>query len=425
MTVRPPPPPPPLPPLDGGATPLPSFDEALPSFDAGTPLPAAAVGPALPAGGGLPTSRPPPPLPSPPALRSTPPPPPLPRIPSVPPSMPPPAPALSPPATPAPRAPSAPPLSPAPASAPTQPLATGSSAPPGARVGGSTPAPAPPKPARSSAPPQPRRGVPVWLAILAFGLGAAVGLLIAPRGVAGRGARPVTADSAATASSARSTRSAATAPAKRTVEELASAGDEDALATLNGVSPADLTLVQSLALSRGEVASRLAELAAIGEKLKANPEAADDPATLRELLKLARDPQTTIPAQELIAAQGRASTTDLLFEIWTGVTTRDPTTILAERLVLSNAVRKHASPALAVALALRDVQDCEEATALIAKAAEVGDRRSVRALVRLNSNRGCGDGAREDCFPCLRTVEARRALATAAANAQRRDPPRF
>jgi len=267
--------------------------------------------------------------------------------------------------------------------------------------------------------------VPVWLTILAFGLGAALGLFLAPRGGAERGARPVAAGSAATVPSARSAGSAATPPAKRTVEELASAGDEDALATLNGISPADLTIEQSLALSRGEVASRLAELSTIEKKLKANPEAADDPATLRELLKLARDPQTTLPAQELIATQGRASTTDLLFEIWTGVPTRDPTTILAERLVLSRAVRRHASPALAVALALRDVQDCEEATALIAKAAEVGDRRSVRALVRLNSNRGCGEGAREDCFPCLRSAEARRALATATANAQRRDPPRF
>ncbi len=261
---------------------------------------------------------------------------------------------------------------------------------------------------------------------MAFGLGALVGIVIASRGSGGRAAQSAAARSAVAATSApRPAASVAASPAKRTVEELATTGDEDARATLNGITPADLTVEQSFALSRGEIAARLTELAALGDKLKASPDLADDPATLRALLKLARDPHTAIPTLELIVAQERERTTDLLFEIWTGVPSRDTATILAERLVLSAEVRKHASPALAIALALRDVQDCEEAAALVAKASEVGDRRSVRALVRLNGKRGCGDGAREDCFPCLRTVEARRALATAAANAQRRDPPQF
>jgi len=355
---------------------------------------------------------------------SIPPPPPLPGptpLPAVP---------TPPPATPAPRPPSTPPAAapslPSLSSGPTQPLLSASSAPPATPAASAAPEKrSSSRPAPASGAPPPRRGLPAWVAIVAFGLGAALGILIASRGSAGRAAQPAAARSAATPSEPRPAASATAAPEPRSVEQRATAGDEDALATLNGITPANLTVEQSFALSRGEIAARLSELTALGEKLKASPDLADDPATLSALLKFARDPQTAIPALELIAAQRRERTTDLLFEIWTGVPNRDTATTLAERLVLSTAVREHASPALAIALALRDVQDCAAATELVAKAAEVGDRRSVRALVRLNGKRGCGDGAREDCFPCLRTVEARRALATAAANAQRRDPPQF
>lgn len=214
-------------------------------------------------------------------------------------------------------------------------------------------------------------------------------------------------------------------PPEPTLEERAARGDADARATLGAIAPAELTLAQSVALARGDTAARQAELTVLGERLKAEPALVDRPETLAELLAFARDPVTTVAAQELIAAQERPTTTDLLYEIWTGVPGRTPATLLAERLLLSKAVRAHASPALAVALELREVEDCAGAERLVARASEVGDRRAVRGLQRLVLKKDCGDNGREYCFPCFRTVEGRRAIGAAIGTLQRRAPPKF
>lgn len=277
-----------------------------------------------------------------------------------------------------------------------------------------------------------RRGVPVWALLFTTVAAAGAGVAVPYPG------RPVAAwfeqlmpapsvlpSVSAPPPSASAEPPPPPPPPELTVEERAARGDADARTTLDAIAPIELTVAQSVALARGAAAAQEAELAALGERLKADPSLADQPETLAKLLAFARDPVTTVAAQELIAGQQRPATTDLLFELWTGVPGRTPVTILAERLVLSKAVRAHASPALTVALELREVDDCEGAERLVATAGEVGDRRAIRGLQRLVTKKDCGESGRDFCFPCYRTPEGRRTIGAAITTLQRRDAPKF
>ncbi len=284
-------------------------------------------------------------------------------------------------------------------------------------------------------PPVRRRGVPVWLFLFTTAAAAGGGIAAPYAGlpVGDWLGQPAPTPVALASTSAPSASVSAEPPPppppppppELTVAERAARGDADARATLDAIAPVELTVAQSIALARGDAAVREAELAALGERLKADPTLADQPETLAKLLAFARDPVTTVAAQELIAAQERPTTTDVLFELWTGVPGRTPATVLAERLVLSKAVRAHASPALAVALDLREVDDCKGAEPLVATAGEVGDRRAIRGLQRLVTKKDCGESGRDYCFPCYRTPEGRRAIGAAITALQRRQAPKF
>ncbi len=82
-------------------------------------------------------------------------------------------------------------------------------------------------------------------------------------------------------------------------------------------------------------------------------------------------------------------------------------------------VRAHASPAAAVALALRDARSCEACRSLLDDARDHGDERCLPHLRPLTNTRGCGFLGTGDCWRCLRgdkkldeavkAIEARRA----------------
>ncbi len=311
------------------------------------------------------------------------------------------------------------------------------------------PEPASPPPSPSAAsraptiytrrpPPAPKRN-PLGLiagAVLLLGAGVVGGLAIPNQmldGIVPEGWLPeATADTAsvppaasASASTAPSAKPEADAEPELSREELAAAGNQDAIKELEAIADTKRTPVQNAALARGEVAHRLAELEKLGKLLAKNPDLADDEGTMVTLLEYARDPHTTFAAQELIASLKNSAAVDLLFEIWTGVRDRTPATVLAERLVTSEAVRQHASPALAVTLELREVESCEEVMPLIERVGEVGDARAIRSLAKLTTRRDCGDSGAEECFACLKERENRKTLAAAALAAQKREPPKF
>jgi hypothetical protein len=80
-------------------------------------------------------------------------------------------------------------------------------------------------------------------------------------------------------------------------------------------------------------------------------------------------------------------------------------------------VRRSASAAALIAQDLRAAEQCDAKHALLKKAAELGDRRTLEQLRRLTLRRNCGPLGLVDCWPCLRqdaalpqaiaTIEAR------------------
>jgi hypothetical protein len=65
-------------------------------------------------------------------------------------------------------------------------------------------------------------------------------------------------------------------------------------------------------------------------------------------------------------------------------------------------VRAHASPATLITLDLRIATRCETKRALLSRAAQHGDQRTLQLLKPLTITRGCGTLKLGDCWPCMR-----------------------
>lgn len=243
--------------------------------------------------------------------------------------------------------------------------------------------------------------VPSWMlpagaaliaAVLGTLLTAAVLLLVLP-------ATP--APSPASSSPAGPWMHAADAPAL----DPAAAGDVEAMKRIEDKSPAERTVDETIALATGRAVQKRAALGALADELRQNPELADDPDVSKRLREAAQDQDTTRDALRIIASLPAPRSLDLLYELWVGTRERTPTTMLAEALVYTKELRGKASPALAVALDLREATTCEQVQPILPRAVEHGDRRSIRLLGKLMIRHGCGPNKASDCYECLRSED--------------------
>jgi hypothetical protein len=178
------------------------------------------------------------------------------------------------------------------------------------------------------------------------------------------------------------------------------------LAALEHKKTGELGTEETLALATGKAAKALSSARSLADRLAADPGLAKDPAVLAELQTFAAGPETGRVALAAMARLPGPLSADLLYEVWTGTAEKSESTELARALLLGKDVRPKASPALAVALALREAETCEENLKLLAKATELGDKRSLAPIARLGRRTGCGPTKRDDCFACLREGDA-------------------
>jgi hypothetical protein len=188
----------------------------------------------------------------------------------------------------------------------------------------------------------------------------------------------------------------------RTFLERAAAGEPTALSTLEQKKPKELGTDEALALARGKVARDVAAARKLRERLAADPGLAKDKKVIADLLRFAHGRETSDDALAAMAAVPGPLSADLVYEVWTGTAERSEATELARAILLGKDVRPKASPALAVALELREATTCEESQALLEKAIEHGDKRALVPINRLARKTGCGPNKRQDCYPCLR-----------------------
>ncbi len=206
-------------------------------------------------------------------------------------------------------------------------------------------------------------------------------------------------------------------PSKRlraSIDELA-AGNSKGIPGLLPLSeryPEDPEVLRPLFFAFASRATGLADAMSIAERLlKVAPEDARDP-DLRYLVKRgATSPgDASRIAFGLMTEQMGTTGPDLLYDLFV---TEPKVARQAEQLLSDVTVRARFSPALAVAFDLRRANGCAARLPLLARAAALGDRRSIAILSPLSagSKRGCGRWKRSPCSPAC-PEEARAYLQT-------------
>lgn len=203
-------------------------------------------------------------------------------------------------------------------------------------------------------------------------------------------------------------RTAAVGSRNRVAEPVASAPAMPpavSITELEAKPPGSLSARELVLLADARSERERGAASALRQKVEANPALASDSNVQNELLRFANDDRTARDALAAMAALEPPVGADLLYEVWTRTPERSDTTELARALLYSADLRPKTSPALAVALALRAAESCEQYRAILPEALKLGDRRAVHLLTKLNVKRGCGPKKNEDCFACLRAAK--------------------
>ena len=207
----------------------------------------------------------------------------------------------------------------------------------------------------------------------------------------------------------------------------AASGNPEALAEVEGRPDEGRVVAEWVALARGRMATgRLREgIEAYDRALAVDPSLAADRSLLAQIREAAKHEEAGAAALRLAATRLGADGADLLYDVWVATKAKTKITALAKQLVYSADVRQNATPALSVALKLREAEDCEEFKRLLGEVTLSGDRRVVRILAQLQAKTGCGKGMREDCYGCLRDDETEETLRNALATARNKSAPTF
>jgi hypothetical protein len=181
----------------------------------------------------------------------------------------------------------------------------------------------------------------------------------------------------------------AVAPAAEAAPPPVVAGDnasaERAAVALSGRDPASLSVDEILLLNESRVERKRSDAQALSQKLQAQPELAKDASIQAKLMRFAADPDTAADALVTMARAPAPVGPDLLYAVWLSRSSAPGTAELARSLLDSREVRPAASPALAVALALREADTCDAVRAALARTQIDGDDRAMPALVELSS----------------------------------------
>jgi hypothetical protein len=184
--------------------------------------------------------------------------------------------------------------------------------------------------------------------------------------------------------------------------ERAAQGDDAAVKELSAKPVADLNVEEAISLSMGQSAQDVRAARALRDRVDHDPGLIKDAEVLSALRRYTDDPETARDALAAMANVPGPISPDLIYEVWTATASRTTATDLARSLIYSKEVRAKASPALAIALSLRDAETCEQNRDLLPKITTDGDKRAYHLLSKLTRKYGCGPNKRADCYACLR-----------------------
>jgi hypothetical protein len=131
-----------------------------------------------------------------------------------------------------------------------------------------------------------------------------------------------------------------------------------------------------------------------------NPKVATDPELLRIVeAAVEADAASLDAALALIDGPFGPAIVDVLID---GITKAGATKNRFQKVLARPEVRARASPAAAVTLELREAKSCDVRRALLPRAREVGDARTLATIEVYKRTRGCGILGAFDCYTCMR-----------------------
>ena len=283
---------------------------------------------------------------------------------------------------------------------------------------------------RSSLPPpigKAFKGVPglAILAGLALALLGLVGVLVAGLVSSGGTEQPLPQaqssalpDASAVNSTARTPAPPAAAPATLS-DQLKQAESEGlvALEALAKANPNDGSVLLALAQGRANAKKYAEAVNAVSAALEVDPELNVSKKVASLLFATAQSKSGRERTFQLLEGPMGSRGADIVYDIAVHPTIKPQVKARAEKYLGSEAFERASSPELNIAVALLHADRCEQKYALLLRAKNVGDSRSLRHLEPLVKTNGCGAGGKQDCNPCMR-ADSRLADAIAAVKAR-------
>jgi hypothetical protein len=159
--------------------------------------------------------------------------------------------------------------------------------------------------------------------------------------------------------------------------------------------------LERAAMAGGDISGALSEATLW---LESDPGAAESLALATDLRTIALGSTNPDAATTLLQTMGSVGV-DALYDLAYGYAA-NPATSRARKQLAVPAIIARASPPLAVTLALREARTCDKKKALLQRARELGDVRTLAVLREYQPTRGCGFLGRKDCWGCLHRDES-------------------
>ncbi|MCA9631026.1 MAG: protein kinase [Myxococcales bacterium] len=187
-------------------------------------------------------------------------------------------------------------------------------------------------------------------------------------------------------------------------EEIVSARKDgvEALEKLGKTYPEDTSVMLELARAYALKERRVDAVDVIEKAIQKNPDARKDPGVASTLWVAAQDDESQDRAFALLEGPMGAKGADIIYDLVTTDGVKHKVVSRAEKWLAGEQFQKNSSPALNIAVALRQAKSCRQRHGLLLRAKNVGDKRALPYLHRFASPTGCGRGGRGDCNPCLR-----------------------
>ncbi|WP_438013489.1 hypothetical protein WMF18_21360 [Sorangium sp. So ce315] len=193
--------------------------------------------------------------------------------------------------------------------------------------------------------------------------------------------------------------------------ESALAGGSAALGALAQRYPEDPAVLRALALAQGREKAQAAALTSAKRLFELAPEEIGNDELKQLILRIANGPpDVALTALDLMAKHMGSRGPDLLYEVMTAPKFGDWIRDNASKLMLDSSVRQRATPALLVADDLRRLTECPT-SALIARAREEGDVRSLHYIKGHLTPQRCANSRKRRCLKCASVAKELRAAA--------------